>query len=165
MRCLFTWVTAISILLVALTAAEGGSAVMLGDGSIVALVNNRGGHLQFWKAGSDKPEWTFKLTGQGGFQSSVAAMALRANGEILVIERYGGIFTITPNGKASPKKTPAYEYIKLKEEFTKEIMSNWAEHVDKVGRTAAAALSQNAKTLHLVPNEISSVRQLSVDEI
>lgn len=165
MRYLFTCGVLVGTLLGAFSPAQCGSAVMLKDGSIVALVNNREGHLQSWKAGSEKPEWTFELTTQGGMQSSVAAMAVRANGEILVIERYGSIFTIRPNGKSSPQKTPAYEYIKLNEEFTEDVMSNWTEHVDKVGRTAAALVTPSAAHLYLVPNERSSVRRLSVDHV
>lgn len=165
MRALLTCCVLVGSLFGTLSLALGGNAVMLGDGSIVAMVNNREGHLQSWKAGSEKPEWTFELKAKGGMQSKVAAMAAQANDEILVIERYGSVFTIKPNGKASPRKTPAYEYIKLNREFTKEIMSNWDEHVDKVSRTAAAAVSQNAEYLYLVPNERSSVRKLSTEDI
>lgn len=165
MRYFLTCGVLVGTLLGALSPAQCGSAVMLKDGSIVAIANNQEGHLQLWKAGSEKPEWTIELTTQGGLQSSVAAIALRGNGEILVIERFGSILTIKPNGKASPQKTPAYEYIKLKGEFSEDILSNWKSHVETVGRTAAAVVSQDAKQLYLVPNELASVRRLSVDQI
>ena len=144
---------------------QGGSALVMGDGSIVAVVNNLEGHLQLWKTGAEKPEWTFQLTARGGLQSSVAAMALRSNGEILVVERYGRVLSINRGGRVSSQKTPAYEYIQLTVEVKDVDWSQWDQQVETVGRTAGVFVSEDAKQLYLVPNERSRTRKVSVDKV
>ena len=165
MRYTLIYVSFVSVLFVPLSLAQGENALIIGDNSIIAMVNNREGRLQLWKAGSEKPEWTLETTTQGGLQSSVAAAALRSNGKILVVERHGAILIIGPDGKISSKKTPAYEYIKLKAEFGAVNWSEWDQHVETVSRTAAAFVSKDATQLYLVPNERPSVRRMSVDDI
>ena len=137
----------------------------MGNGSMVAVVNNLEGHLQLWKAGAEEPEWTFQLTARGGLQSNVAAMALRSNGEILVVERYGRVLTIGPDGRVSSQKTPAYEYVQLKVEFGDFDRSQWDQQVERVGGTAGAFLSEDAKLLYLVPDERARIRKVSVDKM
>jgi hypothetical protein len=165
MKYTLVYVSFVSALLGPLSLAQGENALMIGDNSIVAMVNKPEGHLQLWKAGSVKPEWTLKIATQGGLQSSVAAMALRSDGKIVVVERHGAILIIGPDGKVSSEKTPAYEYIKLNVEAGAANWSEWDQQVETVSRTAAAFVSKDATQLNLVPNERPSVRRMSVDDI
>jgi len=135
------------------------------NGGVVALVDNQKGHLQLWKPGEEEPEWTLQIKPESGFQSKIAAMALRSDEEILVVERRGRVLTISSDGRVLSQKIPAYEYVQLSVEFQDVDWSQWENHVEKVAGTAGAFLAEDDTQLYLVADVGERISKVSVDEM
>ena len=147
------------------SAAHGASAVVMRDGKSVAVATEDG-ELLLWSAGNEKPKWKLKIGGFGtGVLSRVADMALRPNGNILLVERCGAILQVSPDGKVISEKWPAYEYVRLAVEMPAVNWTKWGDQLEKLGCTAAANFSKDAQYLYLVADKWSIARKVPVEAL
>lgn len=146
------------------TGIEAASALVLpGDQAVVVATED--GRLQFWEQGAEEPRWTLRIGGIAlGARSTVADMARRPNGEIIVVERAGAINLISAAGKLLIRKQPIFEYIQLNVEFSDVDWSDWGKQIAVVARTSAAYITPDAKFIYLVPDAWSVVVKIPVDE-
>jgi hypothetical protein len=89
-----------------------------------------------------------------GFQSHVAAVKILSNGEILVVERYGRIITLSPEGRETARKLPIYGGVHFSIPFAEVPNLNdpawWKWGKFNIEGTAAAFIPGASESVYLV---------------
>ena len=93
--------------------------------------------LQQWSPGRDTPDWTLELRGANvSARSAVADMKELPNGNVLLVERWGDVVLVSPDGDEIFRKPVVYPSVEIQD--LQKNMGEWEKHVVDRGRTSAA---------------------------